>query len=80
MTPAVLLLCTGIDPTRALVLSQVVLSFGIPFALVPLLVLTSRSSVMGEHVNHRVTVLAMSAVTGLITALNILFLLTQAHL
>ncbi len=80
MAPAVVLLCSGIDPTRALVLSQVVLSFGIPFALVPLLVLTSRPALMGEHVNHRVTVVAMSAVTALITALNLLFLLRQADL
>ena len=51
----------GVDPTRALVLSQVVLSFGIPFALVPLVLLTRRADVMRELVNRRTT----TAVAGL---------------
>lgn len=46
--PAVLILATGIDPTLALVLSQVVLSFGIPFAVVPLMWLASRKQLMGS--------------------------------
>jgi signal transduction histidine kinase len=53
MLPALIILATGTNATSALVLSQVVLSFGIPFALVPLVVLTSRASVMGRHVNRR---------------------------
>ena len=56
MIPAlVIVLALGVSPTSALVLSQVVLSFGIPFALVPLVVLTSRRDVMGVHVNRRLT-------------------------
>ena len=53
MIPAIAVLAVGVNPTSALVLSQVVLSFGIPFALVPLVMLTSRRDVMGAHVNRR---------------------------
>ncbi len=74
MAPAVVLLCSGVDPTQALVLSQVVLSFGIPFALIGLLVLTSRRSIMGEHVNSRTTVACMSVVVTVLSGLNILLL------
>jgi manganese transport protein len=74
MIPAVVLLCTGIDPSRALVLSQVVLSFGIPFALVALLTLTSRRSVMGDHVNGRLIIIAMSAVAAVLVILNLMLL------
>ena len=55
MVPALVVLAIGVNPTAALVLSQVVLSFGIPFALVPLVTLTSRRDVMGVHVNRRLT-------------------------
>ncbi|GAB2603027.1 divalent metal cation transporter MntH [Paractinoplanes abujensis] len=74
MTPAVALLCSGVDPTQALVLSQVVLSFGIPFALVGLLVLTSRKSLMGEHVNSRLTIAGMTVVVAVLSGLNVLLL------
>jgi manganese transport protein len=77
MTPALLLLALGVSPTHALVLSQVVLSFGIPFALVPLLLLTRRRDVMGVHVNRRMTTATAAAVAVLITGLNV-FLLAQA--
>jgi manganese transport protein len=77
MVPALVVLGLGVGPTRALVLSQVVLSFGIPFALVPLVLLTSRRDVMGTHVNSHATTAAAFAVTGLIVALNV-FLLVQA--
>ncbi|MBU2666174.1 Nramp family divalent metal transporter [Actinoplanes bogorensis] len=77
MAPAVALLCSGIDPTQALVLSQVVLSFGIPFALVGLLVLTSRRSLMGEHVNSRLTVAGISVVVAVLSGLNLLLLAQQ---
>ena len=76
MLPALAILAVGVSPTSALVLSQVVLSFGIPFALVPLVVLTSRRDVMGVHVNRRLTSVAAFLVAGLIMALNI-FLITQ---
>jgi manganese transport protein len=74
--PALAILAAGVNPTSALVLSQVVLSFGIPFALVPLVMLTGRRDIMGGHVNRRHTAIAGWACAGVITALNI-FLLRQ---
>ncbi len=70
MTPALVVLALGVNPTDSLVLSQVVLSFGIPFALVPLVLLTRRRDVMGALVNRRVTTLAASIVAALIIVLN----------
>jgi manganese transport protein len=66
----------GVDASRTLVISQVVLSFGIPFALIPLVLFTSRRDVMGALVNHRATTAIAAAVVTLIVALN-LFLLGQ---
>jgi len=60
----------------ALVVSQVVLSFGIPFALIPLVWFTSRSAIMGEWVNRPITTVAASAVAGLIICLNAYLLVT----
>jgi manganese transport protein len=74
MAPALIVLAIGLDPSRSLVLSQVVLSFGIPFALVPLVLLTRRKDVMNGMVNHRVTTIVASLVAAAIIALN-LFLL-----
>jgi manganese transport protein len=76
MIPALVVLATGANPTDALVLSQVVLSFGIPFALVPLVLLTSRRDVMGAQVNGRPMIIAAVAVAAVISALN-LFALSQ---
>ena len=76
MLPALLVIVIGLEPTRTLVLSQVILSFGIPFALVPLILFTRRKDVMGELVNLRVTTVLTSIVAGLIIALN-LFLIYQ---
>ncbi len=76
MLPALAVLAAGMNPTSALVLSQVVLSFGIPFALVPLVMLTSSRKVMGAHVNVRPVRLLAWGCALLITALNI-FLLAQ---
>jgi manganese transport protein len=70
LAPALAVLVVGGDPTTALVWSQVVLSFGIPFALVPLLWLTARRSVMGAWVNRPVTTIAGAVVAALIIALN----------
>jgi manganese transport protein len=69
-------LAVGVEPTEALVLSQVVLSFGIPFALVPLVLLTRRRDIMGALVNQRLTTGVAWVVAALIIALN-LFLLWQ---
>jgi manganese transport protein len=70
MSPAIAVLAAGLNPTSALVLSQVVLSFGIPLALVPLVTLTSRRDVMGVHVNHRLTTVLAWTCAIVITALN----------
>jgi manganese transport protein len=76
MIPAFVVIAWGVDPSRTLVISQVVLSFGIPFALIPLVMFTSRKEIMGVLVNRRATVAAATAVAGLISALNF-FLLAQ---
>jgi manganese transport protein len=76
MAPALLVLALGLDPTSSLVISQVVLSFGIPFALVPLILLTSRRDVMGSFVNHRATTAVAWTIALAIVALNA-FLLVQ---
>jgi manganese transport protein len=77
MLPALAVLAAGANPTSALVLTQVVLSFGIPFALVPLVILTSRRDVMGRHVNRRATMIAGAACAAVIIALNVLLLSQQ---
>jgi manganese transport protein len=76
MTPALIVLAIGVDPSNALVISQVVLSFGIPFALVPLVLLTRRKDIMGAMVNRRVTTVVAGIVAAVISALN-LFLLVD---
>ena len=69
--PSIIVLAIGTDPTYALVLSQVILSFGIPFALVPLVWLTSRKKLMGSAVNTWWTTAMGWLVTAGIIALNI---------
>ena len=78
MAPALIVLASGLDPTRSLVISQVVLSFGIPFALIPLVIFTSRKRVMGALVNKRGTTIAASVIATLIVALNIFLLARTA--
>ena len=79
MAPSLIVLGAGVDPSTALVISQVVLSFGIPFALVPMVLLTRRADVMGPLVNRPATTVAASLIATLIIALN-LFLLHQTLL
>jgi manganese transport protein len=76
MLPALIILAVGVNPTEALVLSQVVLSFGIPLAVIPLVMLTGRRDVMGAHVNRRLTTALAWSCAILITGLN-LFLIYQ---
>jgi manganese transport protein len=76
MLPAIVVLALGFSPTRALVLSQVFLSFGIPFALIPLVAFTANRRVMGALTNSRVTTTAAVAVTAVIVALNVYLLAT----
>jgi manganese transport protein len=80
MIPAFVVIAIGIDPSRTLVISQVVLSFGIPFALVPLVIFTARRDIMGPLVNRRITTVAASAIAAVIIALNIFLLLQTAGL
>jgi manganese transport protein len=74
LIPALLVLAIGIDPSRALVISQVVLSFGIPCALWPLVRLTASRRVMGSLVNRRATTLAACLVATAVTALNVVLI------
>jgi manganese transport protein len=80
LIPALVVLGIGVDPSRALVISQVVLSFGIPFALIPLIRLTSTSELMGTDVNSRLTTALGWTVAAVITLLNVVLIyLTLAH-
>ncbi len=76
MLPALGLIAFGFNPSKALVLSQVFLSFGIPFAMVPLLLFTANRGLMGELVNRRLTNYAAAVVAGAIIVLNV-YLLAQ---
>jgi manganese transport protein len=76
MAPSLVVLAIGVDPSTTLVISQVVLSFGIPFALVPMVLLTRRADIMGALVNRRQTTVIASIVASMIIALN-LFLLYE---
>ena len=75
MTPALIVIAIGLDPTRTLVISQVVLSFGLPFAVIPLVYFTSQRTIMGVLVNRRATAVAASLVAALIVSLNVYLLL-----
>ena len=74
MAPALIVIAVGVNASSALVLSQVVLSFGIPFALIPLVLFTRDRSLMGELVNRRLTTVVAWAVAAVIVALNIVLL------
>ena len=71
LIPAITVLAIGIDPSRALIVSQVVLSFGIPFALVPLVRFTSDRMLMGEDVNNRLTTSLAWLTAAVISVLNV---------
>ena len=74
MAPAMLVILIGLDPTRTLVLSQVVLSFGLPFTIIPLVLFTSRSDIMGELVNRRLTTVLAGLIAAIIVVLNVYLL------
>ncbi len=75
MLPSMIVILIGLDPTRTLVISQVVLSFGLPFAVIPLVIFTARRKVMNVLVNHRLTTVISSLVAALIVFLNIYLLI-----
>lgn len=70
MVPSLAVIAFGLDPTKTLVLSQVVLSFGLPFALIPLILFTRRQDLMGSLANHRATTAAAVVIAAIIIALN----------
>jgi manganese transport protein len=70
MAPSIVVILMGLDPTRTLVISQVLLSFGLPFAVVPLVIFTRRKDLMGPLVNHRITTLILFAIAIFIVGLN----------
>ncbi len=74
MLPSLLVIALGLDPTRTLVLSQVMLSFGLPFAVIPLIMFTRRADIMGVLVNRRSTTVVASIMALIIIALNIYLL------
>ncbi len=74
MLPALTVLALGLPTTASLVISQVVLSFGIPFALIPLLLITRRRDIMGPFTNQRITTATAGLIVGIIIALNIYLL------
>src|SRR4051812_16621161 len=80
MLPSLVVLGLGADTTDTLVISQVVLSFGIPFALTPMVILTSRSSVMGALVNQRKTTIAASIVAAVVVCLNVFLIVDTLFL
>lgn len=79
LIPALVILSGGTSPTGALVLSQVVLSFGIPFALIPLILLTQNEAIMGRWANRRRTSAAAWLISGIVIALNISLLIGMAR-
>ena len=74
MIPSLIVIAVGLDPTRTLVISQVVLSFGLPFAIIPLVMFTARKDLMGVLVNHKITTVLASLVAAIIVVLNIYLL------
>lgn len=70
MIPALILLWLGFNPLKILIMSQVTLSFALPAAIIPLLLVTARKDIMGEMVNHRITNWLGAVIVGLIVSLN----------
>lgn len=76
MVPSLIVIVIGLEPTRTLVISQVLLSFGLPFAIIPLVMFTSQKKVMGEMVNRRLTTIAASLIAAIVVILNIYLLVS----
>jgi manganese transport protein len=76
MVPSLVVIALGLDPTRTLVISQVVLSFGLPFAIIPLVIFTSRKDIMGVLTNNKLTTVVASIVASIVVCLNV-YLLVQ---
>jgi len=78
MMPSFIVILMGLDPTRILVMSQVLLSFGIALALVPLLIFTSNQTLMGDLVNTRLVKRIGWVIVVLVVALNLWLLIGTA--
>lgn len=74
MVPSLIVIALGLDPSRTLVISQVLLSFGLPFAVIPLIIFTSKKEIMGVLVNRKITTILASGVAAIILALNVYLL------
>jgi len=66
IVPSILVIAIGLDPTRTLVMSQVILSFGLPFAIIPLVMFTGKKEIMGILVNKKLTTLIVTIIAALI--------------
>lgn len=71
MLPSMIVIFVGFDPSKTLVLSQVLLSFGLPFAIIPLVIFTSNKKIMGVLVNRKITTIFAWAVAGIVVVLNV---------
>ena len=71
MIPSMIVIFIGLDPTQTLVFSQVILSFGLPFTVIPLLLFTSSRKLMGEMVNKKITSVILGIIAAIIVALNL---------
>jgi len=72
--PSIVLLAFAVDPTQALIISQVALSFGIPFALIPLAMVTRSQRIMGDGVNKKATTVAIWLVASVVVVLNLVLI------
>ena len=70
LVPALIVLGLGIDPTKALIVSQIGLSFGVPFALIPLAMITASKQIMGRQVNAKLTTYTVGTIAGSVSVLN----------
>ena len=78
MIPSLLVIFLGLDPTRTLVISQVLLSFGLPFAIIPLVIFTANKKIMGVLVNRKLTTVLASVIAVMIVGLNFYLLYSVA--
>lgn len=74
LIPALIVLWVGFDPTQALIVSQIGLSFGVPFALIPLALITASKNIMGENANMRLTTIAVASIAAVVSVLNIVLI------
>jgi manganese transport protein len=74
MVPSMIVVAIGLDPSRTLVISQVLLSFGLPFAIIPLVIFTNNKKIMGVLTNRKITSVLAFIVAGIILVLDVYLL------